>query len=122
MQVDLFEIKQAFQETYNKTLNKVIEGDTSGDYRKLLLAIVGDENMTISDLPPSQPAAEAQPGSEEPATAHEEVRVGSSYVGSMIHVAMFNWTAWIVGKHVNNIRDRQRGIGLRGLHPSCRKV
>ena len=101
MQVDLFEIKQAFQETYNKTLNKVIEGDTSGDYRKLLLAIVGDENMTISDLPPSQPAAEAQPRIEEPAASHEEVRVGSSCAGSMIHVAMFSWAAWIVGKHIN---------------------
>ena len=41
MQVDLVEIKAAFLERYHKTLYKMIEGDTSGDYRKLLLGIVG---------------------------------------------------------------------------------
>lgn len=40
-EVDLVEIKAAFLEKYHKTLYKMIEGDTSGDYRKLLLAIVG---------------------------------------------------------------------------------
>jgi len=40
-QVDLVEIKKAFLERYHKTLYKMIEGDTSGDYRRLLLAIVG---------------------------------------------------------------------------------
>ena len=43
MQVDLVEVKKAFLEHYHKTLYKMIEGDTSGDYRKLLLAIVGRE-------------------------------------------------------------------------------
>lgn len=40
-QVDLVEIKAAFLEKYHKTLYKMIEGDTSGDYRRLLLAVVG---------------------------------------------------------------------------------
>jgi annexin A7/11 len=37
----LVEVKKAFLERYHKTLYKMIEGDTSGDYRRLLLAIVG---------------------------------------------------------------------------------
>ena len=40
-QVDMVEIKRAFLERYHKTLSKMIEGDTSGDYKKLLMAIVG---------------------------------------------------------------------------------
>ncbi|XP_070545070.1 annexin A5-like [Ptychodera flava] len=40
-EIDLIEIKQAFLERHYKTLYKMIEEDTSGDYRKLLLAIVG---------------------------------------------------------------------------------
>ena len=40
-QVDLVEIKAAFLQKYHKTLYKMIEGDTSGDYRKLLQGIVG---------------------------------------------------------------------------------
>ena len=39
--IDLVEIKQKFLELFHKTLGTMIEGDTSGDYRKLLLAIVG---------------------------------------------------------------------------------
>ena len=39
--VELVEIKQAFLDLYHKTLYTMIKGDTSGDYRKLLLAIVG---------------------------------------------------------------------------------
>ncbi len=34
------EIKSAFLARYHKTVYKMIEGDTSGDYKKLLLAIV----------------------------------------------------------------------------------
>lgn len=41
VQVDLVEIKKAFLDRYHKTLYKMIEGDTSGDYRKLLQGIVG---------------------------------------------------------------------------------
>lgn len=39
-EVDLVEVKRAFLDRYHKTLYKMIEGDTSGDYRKLLQAIV----------------------------------------------------------------------------------
>lgn len=38
---DLVEIKQTFLQKYHKTLFKMIEGDCSGDYKKLLLAVVG---------------------------------------------------------------------------------
>uniref|UniRef100_UPI0037542FFE annexin n=1 Tax=Salmonella sp. s51933 TaxID=3160127 RepID=UPI0037542FFE len=40
-EVDLVEIKQEFLTRYQKTLYKMIEGDTSGDYKKLLMALVG---------------------------------------------------------------------------------
>ncbi|CAH7463596.1 annexin A7 isoform X1 [Phodopus roborovskii] len=40
-EIDLVQIKQMFTQMYQKTLSTVIAGDTSGDYRKLLLAIVG---------------------------------------------------------------------------------
>ena len=40
-QVDLVEIKAAFLQKYHKTLYKMIQGDCSGDYKKLLLAAVG---------------------------------------------------------------------------------
>ena len=40
-EVDLVEIKEAFIQKYNKTLGKMIETDTSGDYKKVLIKIVG---------------------------------------------------------------------------------
>ncbi|XP_039593377.1 annexin A7-like isoform X1 [Polypterus senegalus] len=40
-EIDLVQIKQMFMQMHNKTLRMMIEGDTSGDYKKLLLAIVG---------------------------------------------------------------------------------
>ncbi|XP_045698065.1 annexin A7 isoform X4 [Phyllostomus hastatus] len=40
-EIDLVQIKQIFCQTYQKTLGTMIASDTSGDYRKLLLAIVG---------------------------------------------------------------------------------
>lgn len=39
-QIDLVDIKQEFLRKYHKTLYKMIEGDCSGDYKKLLLALV----------------------------------------------------------------------------------
>eukprot|EP00794_Sanderia_malayensis_P012775 gene12775-14086_t len=39
-EIDLVEIKQAFLQKYHKTVYKMIEGDCSGDYKKLLLALV----------------------------------------------------------------------------------
>ena len=41
LQYDLVEIKREFLAKYHKTLVKMIEGDTSGDYKRLLIAIVG---------------------------------------------------------------------------------
>ena len=75
-QVDLVEIKRTFLETYRKTLNEVVKGDTSGDYGKLLLAIIGDESVTIPEPPQQAPAAEVQPGSEEPSTQEPAAGVG----------------------------------------------
>lgn len=40
-EIDLVNVKHAFLEKYNKTLYKMIEGDTSGDYKRMLQAIVG---------------------------------------------------------------------------------
>ncbi|XP_055867945.1 annexin A11-like [Biomphalaria glabrata] len=40
-EVDMQFIKQEFQSKYGKSLASFIEGDTSGDYKKLLVAIVG---------------------------------------------------------------------------------
>lgn len=40
-EIDLVQIKQTFSQMYQKTLGTMIASDTSGDYRKLLLAIVG---------------------------------------------------------------------------------
>ena len=42
LQKDLEEVKGKFLEMYHKTLGKMIEGDCSGDYKKMLLAIVGE--------------------------------------------------------------------------------
>jgi len=39
--VDMVEIKKAFHQMYGKPLGKMIKGDTSGDYEKLLLALIG---------------------------------------------------------------------------------
>lgn len=39
-EIDLGDIKKAFEEKYGKTLNSFISGDTSGDYKKVLLALV----------------------------------------------------------------------------------
>lgn len=40
-QIDLVQIKQMFTQMYQKTLATMISSDTSGDYRRLLLSIVG---------------------------------------------------------------------------------
>lgn len=40
-EIDLIQIKKAFLDKYQKTLYKMIEGDTSGDYKRILQAIVG---------------------------------------------------------------------------------
>ncbi len=40
LQVDMEDIKQSYQAAYGKPLEKAIEGDTSGDYRRMLMAMV----------------------------------------------------------------------------------
>ncbi|MGH0172544.1 UNVERIFIED_CONTAM: hypothetical protein FKN15_000924 [Acipenser sinensis] len=40
-EIDLVQIKQAFMQMYQKTLHTAVQGETSGDYKNLLLAIVG---------------------------------------------------------------------------------
>jgi len=40
-EVDLPQIKAVFNMLYKRSLYSVIKNDTSGDYRKLLLAIIG---------------------------------------------------------------------------------
>ncbi|KAM9325521.1 annexin A7 [Gastrophryne carolinensis] len=40
-EIDLVQIKQAFVQMYQKSLSSMIQSDTSGDYRRLLLAIAG---------------------------------------------------------------------------------
>nr|CAH7739078.1 unnamed protein product [Callosobruchus chinensis] len=41
-EIDLADIKQAFQDKYGKSLENWISGDTSGDYKRVLLAILGN--------------------------------------------------------------------------------
>lgn len=41
-EIDLASVSQAFQKQYGKSLADFIKGDCSGDYRKLLLAILGN--------------------------------------------------------------------------------
>ncbi len=43
-EVDMQNIKAEFQSAFNQTLGKFIAGDTSGDYKKILLALVGGES------------------------------------------------------------------------------
>lgn len=40
-EIDLVQIKQAFVQMYQTSLSSMIAGDTSGDYRKMLVAITG---------------------------------------------------------------------------------
>nr|CDS26802.2 annexin [Hymenolepis microstoma] len=41
-EIDLQDVKEAYQRKYGKTLAKAIEGDTSGDYKRMFLALVGN--------------------------------------------------------------------------------
>ena len=38
--IDMEQIKDAFKAMFKQSLEKFIEGDTSGDYKKLLVALV----------------------------------------------------------------------------------
>ncbi len=39
---DMVQIKQAYQAKFGTTLANDIKGDCSGDYKKILLALIGD--------------------------------------------------------------------------------
>ncbi|XP_078284732.1 annexin-B12-like [Rhinoraja longicauda] len=41
-EIDLVQIKQAFWEKYQKTLRIMVESDTSGDYKRMLISIIGN--------------------------------------------------------------------------------
>ncbi|XP_074649159.1 uncharacterized protein LOC141904469 [Tubulanus polymorphus] len=53
-ELDLKNVADIFLQKYQKTLRKMIEGDTSGDYKRILLAIVGNAPgyPTGTHLPP----------------------------------------------------------------------
>ena len=42
-EVDMVEIKEEFMKLYKKSLGTMIKGDTSGDYKRLLIALVGED-------------------------------------------------------------------------------
>lgn len=42
-EVDMIEIKNEFMKMYKKSLSTMIKGDTSGDYKRLLIALVRDD-------------------------------------------------------------------------------
>jgi hypothetical protein len=41
-EVDMVQIKEHFFNTYHKSLAKMIKDDCSGDYEKMLVAVVGE--------------------------------------------------------------------------------
>ncbi|XP_063167646.1 annexin A4 [Candoia aspera] len=43
-EIDMIDIKAEFKRTYGKSLHSFIKGDTSGDYRKILLLLCGGED------------------------------------------------------------------------------
>ncbi|NXS03901.1 ANXA6 protein, partial [Oxylabes madagascariensis] len=43
-EIDLFNIRGEFVDLFDKSLHHMIEKDTSGDYRKALLALCGGED------------------------------------------------------------------------------
>ncbi|XP_071952079.1 uncharacterized protein [Antedon mediterranea] len=43
-EIDMVEIKEEFKRSYKQTLGRFISGDTSGDYKRILIALAGGEN------------------------------------------------------------------------------
>uniref|UniRef100_S4RNL1 Annexin n=1 Tax=Petromyzon marinus TaxID=7757 RepID=S4RNL1_PETMA len=43
-EVDLFDIRREFKQLYGKSLHSFIAGDTSGDYKKILLSLCGGDD------------------------------------------------------------------------------
>jgi len=42
-EIDMMQIKDSFERVYDKELSKFISGDCSGDYKKILLALIGEK-------------------------------------------------------------------------------
>lgn len=43
-EIDMMDIKMEFQKMYKKSLESFIKSDCSGDYKKGLLCLIGDQN------------------------------------------------------------------------------
>ncbi|XP_033124492.1 annexin A5-like isoform X2 [Anneissia japonica] len=43
-EIDMVQIKEEFKRNYKQTLGRFISGDTSGDYKRILIALAGGEN------------------------------------------------------------------------------
>ncbi|XP_024372730.1 uncharacterized protein [Physcomitrium patens] len=75
----IYEIKQAYQAMYQQALESQVSGDTSGDYRKLLLALLRgsrsetfsvDSNLALADAHDLYRAGEARLGTNEDIIIH----------------------------------------------------
>jgi annexin A7/11 len=75
----IYEIKQAYHSMYQQPLERQIDGDTSGDYRKLLLALVRgtrsetlavDPNLALADAEALYQAGESRIGTNEDIIIH----------------------------------------------------
>ncbi|KAG0580458.1 hypothetical protein M758_4G177200 [Ceratodon purpureus] len=75
----IYEIKQAYHAMYHQALERQIDGDTSGDYRKLLLALVRgnrsetlavDPNLALGDAMELYRAGEGRLGTDEEIIIH----------------------------------------------------
>ncbi len=43
-EIDMVQIKEKFASAYNATLASFIKGDTSGDYKRILMALIGEDS------------------------------------------------------------------------------
>ena len=50
-EVDMVEIKEAYLKKYNDSLENMIKGDTSGDYKSTLLALISEQSGVNEGLP-----------------------------------------------------------------------
>ena len=44
-EIDMEQVKLEYEKRYNQTLAEAIKGDTSGDYRLLLLCLIGEKDQ-----------------------------------------------------------------------------
>ena len=48
-EIDMVQIKEKFKDKYNDTVENFITGDTSGDYQRILLKLIGEYEETESE-------------------------------------------------------------------------